>query len=46
MCRKVTVLKAERVITLAEIIQWSAVTVTPPGIGKSVTVTDCHCNSS
>ena len=27
-------------------IQWSAVTVTPLGIGKSVTVTDCHSNSS
>ena len=27
-------------------IQWSAVTVTPSGISKSVTVTDCHCNSS
>ena len=27
-------------------IQWSAVTVTPSGIVKSVTVTDCHCNSS
>ena len=23
-------------------LQWSAVTVTPSGIGKSVTVTDCH----
>ena len=29
-----------------EEIQWSAVTVTPSGIGKSVTVTDCHCNIS
>ena len=29
-----------------KLIQWSAVTVTPSGIGKSVTVTDCHCNSS
>ena len=30
------------------VIQWSAVTVTPSGINKSVTVTnsDCHCNSS
>ena len=27
-------------------VQWSAVTVTPSGIGKSVTVTDCHSNSS
>ena len=27
-------------------LQWSAVRVTPSGIGKSVTVTDCHCNSS
>ena len=27
-------------------IQWSAFRVTPSGIGKSVTVTDCHCNSS
>ena len=27
-------------------IQWSAVTVTPSGIGKSVTVTDCHSKSS
>ena len=27
-------------------LQWSAVTVTPSGIGKSVTVTDCHSNSS
>ena len=28
------------------LIQWSAVRVTPSGIGKSVTVTDCHSNSS
>ena len=28
------------------ILQWSAVRVTPLGIGKSVTVTDCHSNSS
>ena len=27
------------------LLQWSAVTVTPPGIGKSVTITDCHSNS-
>ena len=27
-------------------VQWSAVTVTPSGIGKSVTVTDCHSKSS
>ena len=27
-------------------VQWSVVTVTPLGIGKSVTVTDCHSNSS
>ena len=26
-------------------VQWSAVTVTPSGIGKSVTITDCHSNS-
>ena len=24
---------------------WSAVTVTPSGIGKSVAITDCHSNS-
>ena len=28
------------------LVQWSAVTVTPSVIGKSVTVTDCHSNSS
>ena len=27
-------------------LQWSAVTVTPSGIGKGITVTDCHSNSS
>ena len=27
-------------------LQWSAVTVTPSGIGKSITVTNCHSNSS
>ena len=25
--------------------QWSAVTVTPSGMGQSVTITDCHSNS-
>ena len=30
---------------LGSTIQWSAVRVTPSGIGKSVTVTDCHSNS-
>ena len=27
------------------LLQWSAVTVTPSGIGKIVTITDCHSNS-
>ena len=27
------------------VLQWSAVTVTHLGIGKSVTITDCHSNS-
>ena len=32
--------------TQPPLLQWSAVRVTPSGIGKSVTVTDCHSNSS
>ena len=30
---------------LIERVQWTAVTVTPSGISKSVTITNCHSNS-
>ena len=36
----------EKLGFMPQSIQWSAVTVTPSGIGKIVTVTDCHSNSS
>ena len=39
-------LHSDSKVLFPTLLQWSAVTVTPSGICKSVTVTDCHSNSS
>ena len=44
-CRLMYYINSESTQQISLVVQWSAVTVTPSGIGISVTITDSHCDS-